>query len=128
MESGYSVTSTLPPGYSPDYTSFLFHHPEHLKLQANDWHSFYLLRKLNQKVMAQVSFHIEKDKALSPVRAPFGSFLFSERLSPLGLYQFIQHCEDELRMHGVKSIQIIDPPLFYRKSGELQFPQRLNGP
>ena len=69
--------------------------------------------------MAQVSFHIEKDKALSPVRAPFGSFLFSERLSPLGLYQFIQHCEDELRKHGVKSIQIVDPPLFYRKSGEL---------
>ena len=119
MESGYSVVNALPPGYAPDYTSFLFHHPDHLKLQANDWVNFYLLRKLNQKAMAQVSFHIEGNQALSPVRAPFGSFLFSERLSPLGLYQFIQHCEDELRKRGVKSIKIVDPPLFYRKTGQL---------
>ncbi len=69
--------------------------------------------------MAQVSFHIKDNKAYSPARAPFGSFLFSERLSPLGLYQFIQHCEDELQKRGLKSLQIIDPPLFYRTSGEL---------
>ena len=119
MESGYRVVNVLPPEYSPDYVSFLFHHPDHLKLQADEWLSFYLLRKVNQKVMAQVSFCLQNNKALSPVKAPFGSFLFSEHLSPLGLYQFVQHCEEELQKRDVKSVQIIEPPLFYRKTGEL---------
>ncbi len=69
--------------------------------------------------MAQISFHLENELAVSPVKAPFGSFLFSERLSPLGLYDFIQQCEDRLHRKGVKSICITEPPLFYRKSGEL---------
>ncbi len=69
--------------------------------------------------MAQVSFHIHEGKALTPVRAPFGSFLFSERLSPQVLYEFIQHCELYLQKKGVMSVFIGEPPLFYRKSGEL---------
>lgn len=69
--------------------------------------------------MAQVSFHVENKRALTPVRAPFGSFLFSEGLSPLVLYEFIQHCEEHLWRKGVKSVYIGEPPLYYRKSGEL---------
>lgn len=119
MESGYSVANSFPPAFSPDYSSYLFNHPDHLRLQADEWLSYYLLRNVNQKAMAQVSFHLQNKKALTPVRAPFGSFLFSERLSPQVLYEFIQHCEEHLRKKGIKSICITEPPLYYRQSGEL---------
>ena len=119
MESGYRVANSLPPAFSPDYGSYLFNHPDHLSLQADEWLNFYLLRNVYQKVMAQVSFHVDNKRALTPVRAPFGSFLFSERLSPLVLYEFIQHCEEHLRKKGVKSVYITEPPLYYRRSGEL---------
>ena len=56
---------------------------------------------------------------MTPVRAPFGSFLFSEKLSPQGLYDFIGYCEQQLRGKGVKQILITEPPLFYRTKGEL---------
>ncbi len=69
--------------------------------------------------MAQVSFHVQHGKAITPVRAPFGSFLFSERLAPVCLFEFIQHCEAHLEKKGVRSIRITEPPLFYRTSGEL---------
>lgn len=119
MESGYSVVSELPPAFTPDYDSFIFNHSDHLRLQAEEWINFYLIKKVNQKVLAQVSFHNQKGIAVTPVRAPFGSFLFSDRLSPLGLYEFIKHCENQLHKIGIRSISLTEPPLFYRKSGEL---------
>ena len=69
--------------------------------------------------MAQVSFHVQDSKAITPVRAPFGSFLFSDSLSPLILYDFVEQCETHLKASGVKSVALTEPPLFYRKSGEL---------
>ena len=119
MEIGYSVVSQWSPDFTPDYDSFIFHDPTHLKLQSNDWISYYLVKKVNRKVLAQVSFHNLKGKAVTPLRAPFGSFLFSERLSPQGLYDFIRHCELQLKSDGIKQIRMTEPPLFYRKSGEL---------
>lgn len=69
--------------------------------------------------MAQVSFHLEGEKAMSPVRAPFGSFLFSNLLSPLILHDFVLACEGQLVRRGVRFVSVTDPPLYYRKSGEL---------
>ena len=69
--------------------------------------------------MAQVAFHIREKTAHTPWRAPFGSFLFSERLSPFLLYEFVKHSENMLRKKGVTAVRITEPPLFYRKSGEL---------
>jgi hypothetical protein len=119
LENGYSVVLALPPEYKPDYTPFLFNRTAHLKLQANDWMHFYLLRTQKPKLMAEVAFHIENDRAISPVKAPFGSFSFSERLAPQLLYSFIGECVDQLSKRGVNSISITEPPLYYRKSGEL---------
>jgi hypothetical protein len=119
LESGYNVVHTLPPGYKPDYTPFLFSRPEHLKLQARDWIHFYLLRSLKSKVMAEVSFHIENNRAVSPAKAPFGSFAFSERLAPQLLYSFIGDCLENLKQQGIVGLSITEPPLFYRKSEEL---------
>ncbi len=76
--------------------------------------------------MAQVSFHIRDHTAMTPVRAPFGSFLFSELLPPQVLYDFIVQCEDHLRRRGVHSISITEPPLYYRTSGELLHTLLLN--
>jgi hypothetical protein len=103
----------------PDYGLFMFSHPEHLRLQGGDLQGFYLVRKVNQKIMAQVVFHVRGQKAVTPLRAPFGSFLYSEHLSPQTLYEFIQYCEVSLRAKGITSVTIGEPPLFYRKSGDL---------
>lgn len=119
MERGYRVEHHLSPAYTPDYTPFLFNRPEHLHLQGGEVLSFYLVRKVNEKIMAQVSFHTRGHMAMTPLRAPFGSFLFSDSLSPQILYQFVQQCEQELRAKGITSITIGEPPLFYRKSGEI---------
>ena len=40
-------------------------------------------------------------------------------MSPLNLYAFVKHCEDQLKKKDVSVITITDPPLYYRKSGEL---------
>lgn len=119
MEKGYSVATELPAGYDPDFDFFLFGQAKHLNLQSPDWIYFYLLRKSNQKIMAQVAFHVSDHVARSPFRAPFGSFLFSERLSPFALYEFVQQVERLLGKLGVAVISITEPPLFYRKSEEL---------
>ncbi|NOT75941.1 MAG: hypothetical protein HOP08_13525 [Cyclobacteriaceae bacterium] len=119
MEKGYSVVTEISSASTPDYNSFLFDDPQHHLLQADDWLNFYLLRKANQKIMARVSFHVKDHKAYSPMRASFGSFNFSRDLSPLVLYQFIQECERHLVKKKIRSVRIIEPPLFYNSSGEL---------
>ncbi|MBL7865660.1 MAG: hypothetical protein JNK10_12325 [Cyclobacteriaceae bacterium] len=119
MEKGYSVSTEVPAGYSPDFEFFLFGHPQHLTLQSPEWTQYFLLRKSNQKVMAQVAFHIKDHIARSPFRAPFDSFLFSERLSPLVLYEFVHQVERLLARLGVAIISLTEPPLYYRKNGEL---------
>ncbi len=69
--------------------------------------------------MAQVSFHLQNGRAVSPVQAPFGSFLFSERLSPAILHDFIGTCETQLKKRGATQVSLTEPPLYYRRSGEL---------
>ena len=69
--------------------------------------------------MAQVAVHVSDHVARSPLRAPFGSFLFSERLAPIVLYEFVQHVERLLVKQGVSVLTITEPPLYYRKNGEL---------
>ncbi len=69
--------------------------------------------------MAQVAFHIIDHVARSPLRAPFGSLLFSEKLAPQALYEFVQQVERLLSKAGVAIISLTEPPLSYRKSGEL---------
>lgn len=119
METGYSVSTESPAGYSPDFESFIFGLPKHLALQSPDWTHFYLLKKSNQKIMAQVAFHVSEHVARSPLRAPFGSFHFSDHLAPQTLYDFIHQVERHLIKMGVSIVALTEPPLFYRKNGEL---------
>ncbi len=119
MESGYSVVSELPAGYSADFDFFLFGQPRHLALQSPDWTHFYLLRKANQKIMAQVAFHLSDHVARSPLRAPFGSFLFSDHLAPQTLYGFVHQVERQLQKQGISLITLTEPPNAYRPAGDL---------
>jgi len=117
--TNWSVETEITPVFTRDYDLFLFNEQKHLLLQGGTWITFYLLKKTGHKIMAQVSFHIEKDKAMSPHRAPFGSYLFSKNLSTLNLYYFIQECENRLREKKIKLILLKEPPIFYRTSEDL---------
>ncbi len=119
MEAGYSVETFVPSGFTPAYDSFIFNDPDHLHLQADEWVHIYLLKRVSEKIMATVSFHIQNNKAYTPFRAPFGSFRFSEKVSSLALYQFIQECEKCLINRKVNSVLLKEPPIFYRNNSEL---------
>lgn len=119
MESRYSVTSELQPGYTPDFVTFLFNSPGHLKLQSDHWQQFFLIGESGKKVKAQLSVHVEEGVAVSPVKAPFGSFQYSKDLSSEELFEFIGECEVRLRRKGVKAIRLTEPPQYYRESGAL---------
>ncbi len=119
METGYNVVTELPPGYKPDFAYFLFGQPRHLALQGTGWSHFYLIKKTNKKVMAQVSFHLANHLACSPLRAPFGSFHFSEHVMPQTLFEFVHQVEQHLIKEGVSIITLTEPPSVYRKKEDL---------
>ncbi len=111
--------SELPAGYTPDFITFLFQQPAHLKLQAENWQNYYLIGKTNKRIRAQIALHAEGNSAISPVKAPFGSFAYSNDLSPEALFDFIDECESRLKRRGVESIRIVEPPLYYRHHGDM---------
>jgi len=65
--------------------------------------------------MAQVAFHTEGHMARSPLRAPFGSFLFSPRILSQTLQEFVQELERILAAGGVSTLMLTEPPSIYRK-------------
>ena len=115
METGYSVVTEVPPGYKRDFDYFLFGQAGHLALQGEPWMHVYLLHKKNHKVMAEVAFHPDGDLARSPLRAPFGSFLFSPRILAQTLQEFIVEVERLLTRKGISRVRLTEPPALYRK-------------
>lgn len=113
------MVSELPAGYTPDFISFLFQQPTHLTLQSDSWQSYYLIGKTNKRLRAQLAVHLDGSSAVSPVKAPFGSFAYSDDLSPEALFDFIDECEARLKRKGVESIRLVEPPLFYRHYGDM---------
>ncbi len=69
--------------------------------------------------MAQVAFHLSDHVARSPLRAPFGSFLFSDHLAPQALYDFVHLVERQLHKMGTSLITLTEPPNNYRQAGDL---------
>jgi hypothetical protein len=119
LEQGYRVETKIPTGFTSAYDSFLFNDKRHLQLQAETWLNFYLLRNADHKVIAHLPLFIQGQKAYTPFRAPFGSFSLVRQIIPLVLYQFIQECEKQLLKKKVTHLQLKEPPLFYRRNGEL---------
>jgi hypothetical protein len=92
----------------------LFHHPEHLSLQSSaGWHSFELRDEAEDYPSAIFHVHVQDNLARSPLRSPYGSYLFTEEVSVALLMEFIQDVEEALKKMGVQSIRLKNPPERY---------------
>ncbi len=84
-------------------------------LQAVEgWHSFTALNSRHEKVSAIIHFHVNGDTAQSPLKSPFGSVEFSDTISPMVLFRFLEFVESRLKARGVKKVTIKDCPSLYR--------------
>jgi hypothetical protein len=89
----------------------LFHHRQHLALQSPDpCFSFAAVDDSSETIQALVHFHVIQDTAYSPLRAPYGSFLISEKFSEQDLTRFVCFTESQLALKGVRKIVIKNPP------------------
>ena len=64
--------------------------------------------------MASVHFHIADGVAYSPLKSPFGSIEFSEDLSLITLFRFLEHVSSRLKTLGAKKLVIKDCPHDYQ--------------
>jgi hypothetical protein len=103
----------LPQSYAGNSLDDIFHHPDHLKLQAAEgWNSFSIVDE-QQHMVAAMPFHIESGIANNPYRAPYGSFYFSDKITDDQLKEFIFFIGIQLEGKGVKKIRIKTPPAAY---------------
>jgi hypothetical protein len=97
-----------------DYETTMFHFAKHLRLQAEaGWHSFYVQDEKSKTLCAEVHFHVDGPYANSPLKAPFGSYVFSENLPADTLFDFILFVDDKLQSSGVKTVTIKSLPVAY---------------
>lgn len=117
-DSRYEMLVTQEPvAVSFAFEPTLFNLPEYLVLQPAIGHySFYLLRKSSGK--AEALFHVNKenDKAVSPFRAPFGSFETIPDLSLALTETFAKTVLDYLQKLGAKEITIKHYPFCYAEN------------
>lgn len=119
--SDYLFTEGIPNNLKTDYSRSIFHEPAHLKLQSlSGWASFGLLDAHKQILLAEVHFHINDSFAKSPLSSPFGSFLFSEKLSQPELLFFVSAVIDALKTKGVNVIVIKNSPQCYYPKNVIQ--------
>ncbi len=91
----------------------MFHHPRHLSLQSpEDWCTFFINDSVNE-IHGLVHYHVTGREAKSPYRSPFGSFLFSDKITDDVLRTFVQFTEQKLRGKGVFAIQLKSQPEVY---------------
>jgi hypothetical protein len=107
----------LPDHHRYDFDPLIFNLPANLLLQSREgWHSMYAIRTDKKLVRAQVHFHIDNDVATSPYKNPFGSFEFSDAMTPKELFDFIRFVEESLMAKGVKKIIIKSYPQLYHSA------------
>lgn len=66
-----------------------------------------------KKVYGVVYVHVNDHAANSPVRSPFGSFLFAEQVTDSSVKNFIRFVEAELRQRNVQSFAVKHQPEVY---------------
>lgn len=110
----YTFQEDQPKGFTTDFDEDIFHHTLHLKSQAKEgWCSLFCVDKLSKIIYATVDFNLEGTLAQSPLRSPYGSYIFSENFSSQVLQDFIQFSLEQLSIKGVKKIVIKNPPEVY---------------
>ncbi len=94
------------------FDAFLFLQAQHLLLQKgeNVW-IIYAVEK--QKITLLMSVFIEKQKAFSPLRMPFGGIMASENASYQQIEQFIDFVLAFCQEKNVKDLQITSYPFSY---------------
>lgn len=97
------------------YERWLFHYAGHLQLQSSGtWKTFYAINNALHTIDAHLHVHIEGSRAVSPVRAPFGSFQFATTMKPVTLYKFIEFTLGRVRDYGVAELNLTNPPAAYQ--------------
>lgn len=72
-----------------------------------------MLNEAKRVVIALLHVHIEKEIAVSPLKSPYGSIIFSKALAPDQLGQFISFVETKLKSRGAKKLTLKNPPEIY---------------
>jgi len=110
----HSFQEAIPSEFTVDFDSGIFHHPQHLLLQATaGWHTYALLNNAKKLIEGIIHYHIEGAEAKSPYRSPYGSFIFSNRVSETLLTEFVGFTEHKLKEAGVQQILLKNPPEIY---------------
>jgi hypothetical protein len=77
------------------------------------WQSFVLLNNQERTILGLVHCHVEATHAVSPLRSPFGSFIFSKNVSLKLLDEFVRFVESKLNGRGVKTLLLKNAPESY---------------
>jgi len=117
--TAYSFQEGIPVGFESDFEISIFHDQKHLRLQSlTDWHSFSLTNE--KAIHAIVHVHLDGVEATSPLKSPFGSILFSEKVSFEQLLEFIKFAEQKLQERGIRKLLLKSSPEIYNpKKAEL---------
>jgi hypothetical protein len=110
----YAFAEGLPDGTPADFDLGMFHRLEHLELQADqDWVSFSILERESGMLQGLVHFHLRQHIAYSPLRAPYGSYIFSDSLTEEVLQEFVSFTEIRLKKAGVRNVVLKNSPELY---------------
>ncbi|MFZ2905556.1 MAG: GNAT family N-acetyltransferase [Cyclobacteriaceae bacterium] len=116
----YTFQEGVPEGFTFDFEVGIFHDPRHLLLQSpSGWYTFSLTDYPRRLVVGMIHVHIQDDKAISPYRSPYGSFLFSETISEKQVIDFVKKVEAKLLDKQVCSFELKNRPGAYSKKTDL---------
>lgn len=113
MSLGFQFCTGLSSYRAEGYAGSLFHTAKHLALGTAEVQSFFIIHPNRQVCCGEVHFHIDGATAISRMHAPFGSFLFNNRLAPEVISDFIDYCEHELKKNGVEKLVLVHAPNQY---------------
>jgi hypothetical protein len=102
---------TFHSGHYEPVAQFVYNTYAHVYLQDKDGWSCYYVLDIAQDCAAFIWIHVEKEKASSPLKAPFGSFEFKDEIDAEILFDFINFILADLSKRGVKQLlikQIVD--------------------
>lgn len=99
---------------------YVYNSPRHLHLQAKTGWIVFELTGPRHTLLARISVNIKQSTALSPVRAPFGSFEIYSRVSNAKLLKFVQFVEAGLEQKKIKQLVIKSWPVLYQPKQAIQ--------
>ncbi len=110
----YSFQEGIPEDFQPDFDVGIFHQQKHLLLQSTQGlTSFVIIDNERKLILGLVYYHIQDNIAKSPLRSPYGSYLFSPKISGEVLVNFMAFTEERMKEKGVYSMILKNSPDTY---------------